>query len=259
LAPRAGHDLNYIALSGALYHSGRAGQPPTPALNLTGDFGGGGMLLAYGMVCALLEAARTGQGQVVDAAMIDGSAALMAMFFSMQARGLMSNERGTNMLDTGAPFYEVYETADGQWISIGSLEPQFYAQLRTHLGLDDELFDNQLDGSQWPAMKERIAEVVRTKTRGEWDEILGDTDVCYAPVLSLDEAPSHPHHVARGTFVEVDGVPQAAPTPRFSRTQPEAPTSMAPAGAHTREVLDTFGYAPDDVEQLLAAGTVAEA
>ena len=259
MAPRAGHDLNYIALSGALYHSGREGQPPTPALNLTGDFGGGGMLLAYGMVCGLLEAARSGEGQVVDAAMIDGSAAMMAMFFSQQAQGLMRPERGTNMLDTGAHFYDVYETSDGEWISIGSIEPQFYAQLREHLGLDDEAFDHQMDSSQWSALKARIAEVVRTRTRSEWDEALRDTDICFAPVLSLEEAPKDPHNVARGTFVNVDGVDQAAPAPRFSRTAADAPRPMTKAGAHTREVLDSFGFDAARIDSLLEAGTVEQA
>lgn len=259
LAPRAGHDINYISLAGALYHSGRAGQPPTPALNLTGDFGGGGMLLAYGMVCALLEAERSGQGQVVDAAMVDGAAALMAMFFSQRAQGMLRPERGTNMLDTGAHFYDVYETADGQWISIGSIEPQFYAQLRQHLDLDDPIFDEQINAEKWPEMKERIAEVVRTRTRDEWDEVLGDTDVCYAPVLSLDEAPRHPHNVARDTFVEVDGVSQAAPAPRFSRTAPDEPSPRTDAGAHTREVLADHGFDEDEIEALLEAGTVDQA
>jgi alpha-methylacyl-CoA racemase len=259
LADRAGHDINYIALSGALYHSGRAGQPPTPALNLTGDFGGGGMLLAYGMVCGLLEAARSGEGQVVDAAMIDGSAALMAMFFSQLAQGMMSPERGTNLLDTGAHFYDVYETADGQWISLGSIEPQFYAELREHLGLDDEAFDHQLDPARWPELSERVAEVVRQRTRDEWDAILRDTDVCYAPVLSLSEAPSHPHHRARGTFVEVDGVAQAAPAPRFSRTPTAAPRPRTAAGADTRAVLSDFGFADAEVDALVEAGTVEQA
>lgn len=259
LAERAGHDINYIALSGALYHSGRAGQPPTPALNLTGDFGGGGMLLAYGIVCGLLEAQRTGAGQVVDAAMVDGSAAMMAMFLSMHAQGLLRPERGTNMLDTGAHFYDAYETADGHWISLGSIEPQFYAQLREHLGLDDPLFDQQGAADRWPEMKERVAAVVRTRTRAEWDELLRDTDVCYAPVLSLAEAPTHPHNQARGTFVEVGGVTQAAPAPRFSRTAPDAPTPRVPMGTHTRQVLTDLGFAEDDIERLIAAGAVAQA
>ncbi len=259
MAPRAGHDINYISLAGALYHSGRAGQPPTPALNLTGDFGGGGMLLAYGMVCGLLEASRSGEGQVVDAAMIDGSAALMAMFFSQKAQGMLRPDRGTNMLDTGAHFYDVYETADGQWISMGSIEPQFYAQLREHLGLDDPIFDEQINADRWPEMKDRIAEVVKGKTRDEWDAILRDTDVCYAPVLSLDEAPRDPHNVARGTFIEIDGVDQAAPAPRFSRTSPDTPRPRTNAGADTREVLADFGFADDEVAALLEAGTVDQA
>lgn len=254
MAPRAGHDINYIALSGALYHSGRAGQPPTPALNLVGDFGGGGMLLAYGLVCGLLEAARSGEGQVVDAAMIDGSAAMMAMFFSQMAQGMMTAERGTNLLDTGAHFYDVFETADGGWISLGSIEPQFYAELRQHLGLDDDAFDEQLNPQRWPDLKARIAEVVRGRTRDEWDAILRDTDVCYAPVLSLDEAPKDPHHVARGTFVEVDGVAQAAPAPRFSRTSPDVPRARTAAGADTRDVLASFDFDDAEIERLVAAG-----
>jgi alpha-methylacyl-CoA racemase len=259
LAPRAGHDINYIALSGALYHSGRAGHPPTPALNLTGDFGGGGMMLAYGIVCGLLEAQRSGQGQVIDAAMIDGSAAMMAMFFSMQAAGLLRPDRGTNMLDTGAHFYDAYETADGQWISIGSIEPQFYALLREHLGLTDDIFDQQINADLWPAMKDRIAEVVRSKTRDEWDAILAETDVCYAPVLSLAEAPSHPHNVARGTFIEVNGIAQAAPAPRFSRTAPDTPVPQAAAGAHTSHILADHGFATTEIDTLLASGAVAQA
>jgi alpha-methylacyl-CoA racemase len=259
LAPRAGHDINYIALSGALYHSGRAGQPPTPALNLTGDFGGGGMLLAYGIVCALLEAQRSGEGQVVDAAMIDGSAAMMAMFFSMQAQGLLRPDRGTNMLDTGAHFYDAYETADGQWISLGSIEPQSYAQLRQHLGLDDDLFDQQINADAWPELKTRIAEVVRGRTRDEWDAILRDTDVCYAPVLSLAEVPDHPHHVARGTFVEIGGVAQAAPAPRFSRTPPDSPRPKVAAGTDTRAVLGNLGFADEEVQALVDAGILGEA
>ena len=253
-AQAAGHDINYIALAGALESMGRQGEAPVPPLNLVGDFGGGGMYLAFGMVCALLEARSSGEGQVVDAAMVDGAASLMTFFHGFRAMGIWNDERGTNLLDTGAHFYDVYECADGNFVSIGSIEPQFYAELRQHLGLDDDAFDEQLNPQRWPDLKARIAEVVRGRTRDEWDAILRDTDVCYAPVLSLDEAPKDPHHVARGTFVEVDGVAQAAPAPRFSRTSPDVPRAWTAAGADTRDVLASFDFDDAEIERLVAAG-----
>lgn len=255
LATSAGHDLNYIALTGALHSIGRRGGPPVPPLNLVGDFGGGGMLLAFGMVCALLETQRSGRGQVVDAAMVDGAAALMAMFYDMRAQGLFSEERGTNLLDSGAHFYDVYETADEKWIALAPIEPQFYAQLRALLELDDDLAD-QGDPSTWPEMKERLAAVVRTRTRAEWDELLSGTDACYAPVLSLDEAPQHPHNAARGTFVDVDGVTQPAPAPRFSRTPAADPRPAARPGTDTEAVLRDHGFGDDEIAELLGAGVV---
>jgi alpha-methylacyl-CoA racemase len=259
LASAAGHDIDYIALAGALHAIGRPGQAPVPPLNLVGDFGGGGMLLAFGMVCGLLHAQRTGEGQVVDAAMVDGAAALMAMFSSLRAQGLFSDRRGTNLLDGGAPFYDTYETADGRWVAIGALEPPFFAALCDLLGLDDGDRAAHGDPSRWPQLRARIAEVIRGRTRDEWDAVLAGTDACYAPVLELAEAPAHPHNAARGTFVEVAGVVQPAPAPRFSATPPATPEPAEPPGAHTRAVLLDAGFTDGEVDDLLAQGTVAEA
>jgi alpha-methylacyl-CoA racemase len=257
-ASAAGHDINYIALAGALEGIGRAGAPPTPPLNLVGDFGGGGLLLAFGIACGLLEASHSGQGQVVDAAMIDGAANLMAMFFGLKAMGIWSPERGTNLLDTGAHFYDVYECADGRYVSIGSIEPQFYAELLKRTGLDsDPDLAAQMDRSQWPALKAKLGEVFRSRTRDEWCEEMEGTDVCFAPVLSMDEAPSHPHNVARGTFETRDGIVQPAPAPRFSRTPAALERPPASPGQHTDEVLADWGFADDEVAALRAAGAVA--
>ncbi|MFQ5947968.1 MAG: CaiB/BaiF CoA transferase family protein, partial [Acidimicrobiia bacterium] len=220
LAHAAGHDINYIALAGTLNAIGRAGQAPVPPVNLIGDFGGGGMMLAFGIVCALLERERSGQGQVVDAAMVDGAALLSTMIHGLRAMGTWSDERGTNLLDTGAHFYDVYETADGGFVSIGALEPQFFAELLRLTGLEGEALPHQLDRSEWPKLKERFAAVFKSKTRDEWTALLEGTDVCFAPVLSMAEAPQHPHNRSRGTFVEVQGVLQPAPAQRFSRTKP---------------------------------------
>ncbi|HUS60926.1 MAG TPA: CaiB/BaiF CoA-transferase family protein [Acidimicrobiales bacterium] len=258
LAQVAGHDINYIALAGALECIGRAGEPPTPPLNLVGDFGGGGMLMAFGVVCALVEAQRSGQGQVVDAAMVDGAALLMTMFHMFNAMGFQSAKRGTNMLDTGAHFYDVYECADGLFVSIGSIEPQFYAQLLELTGLDraEPPLPPHMDRSQWPAAKEQVAAVMRTKTRAEWCSIMEGTDVCFAPVLSLDEAPMHPHNVARGTFTEVAGVVQPAPAPRFSRTPGAISGPPAHAGQHTDEVLSDWGFDAAEINRLKDTGAV---
>jgi alpha-methylacyl-CoA racemase len=253
----AGHDINYIALAGTLHPIGRAGGPPVPPLNLVGDFGGGGMLLAFGVACALLEASRSGQGQVVDAAMVDGSAVLAAMFHGFTASGMWTEERGTNLLDTGAHFYDVYETSDGRYVSIGSIEPQFYAELLRITGLEGESLPHQMDRSQWSALKERLAEVFRTKTRDEWCELMEGTDVCFAPVLSLSEAPQHPHNQARGTFVEVAGVTQPAPAPRFSRTEAQVQRPPAHAGQHTEEILAEAGLDAADISKLRSSGAVA--
>ncbi len=260
-ANSAGHDINYIALAGALAHFGRAGEPPTPPLNMVGDFGGGGMLLAYGVVCALLEAQRSGEGQVVDAAMVDGSAVLMSMFWAFKNVGMFDEHaRGTNLLDTGAHFYDVFECADGEWVSIGSIEPQFYALLLEKTGLsgDGELA-NQMDRAQWPRLKQKLAEVFKTKTRAQWNEIMEGTDVCYAPVLRMSEAAQHPHNVARNTFIEVAGVTQPAPAPRYSRTATDLPTAPAHAGQHTRTVLADWGVDAARIDTLIASGAIRQA
>ena len=253
----AGHDLNYIALSGALHAIGRAGEAPVPPLNLVGDFGGGGMYLAFGMVCAMLEARSSGRGQVVDAAMVDGAASLMTAFYGMAASSFWNDERGTNLLDTGAHFYNVYETADGGHITLGPIEPQFYAELRERLGLDGPEWDPQHDRTQWPDLKEKLAAVVAQRTRDEWCELLEGTDTCFAPVLSVKEAPHHPHNRERGTFTEVAGVTQPGPAPRFSRTPGAIRRPPPQAGQHTDEILAELGLDTDAVAALRESGAVA--
>ena len=243
-APMAGHDINYIALAGALAHLGRAGEQPTPPINLVGDFGGGGMLMALGLCAALLESGRSGEGQVVDAAMVDGSASLMTMIWAFQAMGIWTDERGTNMLDTAAHFYDTYRTADDKWVSIGSIEPQFYAELLRLTGLAGEDLPHQMDQTAWAELKDRLRGVFAAKTRAEWMEIMEGTDVCFAPVLTMSEAAQHPHNVARGTFTEVAGITQPAPAPRFSRTPGEIRRPPPHAGQHTDEVLTELGYHP---------------
>jgi alpha-methylacyl-CoA racemase len=255
-ASAAGHDINYIALAGALEPLGRAGEQPTPPLNLVGDFGGGGMMLAFGVCAALVEVSRSGQGQVIDAAMIDGAASLMTMTWSFKHMGIWADERGTNMLDTGAHFYDTYETSDGKYVSIGSIEPQFYAELLRLTGIDPESLPKQMDKSQWPALKERFAEVFRTKTRDEWCELMEHTDVCFAPVLAMDEAPSHPHIAERETFTEVAGLVQPAPVPRFSRTPGSIERPPPHAGQHTDEALEAWGISPDRIAALREAKAI---
>jgi alpha-methylacyl-CoA racemase len=256
-AQAAGHDINYIALAGALEGMGRAGDKPVPPLNLVGDFGGGGMFLAFGIVCALLEAQKSGKGQVIDAAMVDGAATLMTMFHSFSAMGIWKPERGTNLLDTGAHFYEVYECSDGKYVSIGSIEPQFYAELRRLAGLDDDgVWGPQMDQSRWPELKLLMAGVIATKTRDEWCALMEHTDVCFAPVLSITEAPLHPHNVARQTFVTRDGLPQPAPAPRFSRTVAELPSPAPGVGENTDSVLSWAGLSDVDIASLRASGAV---
>jgi alpha-methylacyl-CoA racemase len=254
LAHAAGHDINYIALAGALEHLGRAGEKPTPPLNLVGDFGGGGMLLAFGMACALVERGASGKGQVVDAAMVDGSAVLMTMMHGMRKMGVWNPERGTNLIDTGAHFYDTFETRDGRYVSIGSIEPQFYAELLEKLGLAKQSLPKQGDRSQWPALKRRLEAIFKTKTRAEWCELMEGSDVCFAPVLSMDEAPSHPHIAARKTFVEHGGVMQAAPAPRFSRTEPSIAGVPAHPGQHTDEALGDWGFGAEEIRKLREAG-----
>jgi alpha-methylacyl-CoA racemase len=257
-AHTAGHDINYIALAGALDHFGRRGEKPVPPLNLVGDFGGGGMFLAYGLVCAILEAKTSGKGQVVDAAMVDGAAVLMTFIHGMRAMGVWSDERGTNLLDTGAHFYDVYETKDGKFVSIGSIESQFYAELLQLSGLgEDPDLPWQHDKAQWPALKDRLTEIFKAKTRDEWCEIMEGSDVCFAPVLSMAEAPEHPHNVERGTFVELDGIVQPAPAPRFSRTPGAVARPPSHAGQHTDEILSEWlGSDTADIAKLRDAGAV---
>jgi len=256
LAQAAGHDLNYIALTGALDAIGPAGGAPVPPLNLVGDYGGGALYLAFGLMAALFERQSSGRGQVVDAAMVDGAASLMSMFHGMLAAGGWPGRRGENLLDGGAPFYGVYETADGKHVSIGSLEPKFYAEMVKRLGLDERFLRLQGDASQWPSLREAIAAAVRTRTRDEWSALLEGTDVCFAPVLALGEVHQHPHAVARGTYVEVAGVVQPGPAPRFDRSVPDHPRPAPAIGAHTAEVLAECGFVDADIESLRAAGVI---
>lgn len=252
LAQAAGHDINYIALSGALHAIGRAGEPPVPPLNYVGDFGGGAMLLAFGILAALHEAKASGQGQVVDAAMTDGAALLSAMMYGLKAAGRWSNQRGENLLDGGAHFYDTYACADGRYVAIGAIEPQFYALLRERCGIaDDPAFDAPMDAARWPLLKLRLADVFRTRTRDEWCALLEGSDACFAPVLDWDEAPAHPHNAARGTFVEVDGVVQPAPAPRFSRSAP--PALSGEPREEGAALLRRWGAGEDSAPSLRAA------
>jgi alpha-methylacyl-CoA racemase len=255
LAHAAGHDINYISLSGALHAIGTREQP-LPPLNLVGDFGGGALLLAWGMLAALWEARSSGLGQVVDAAMTDGAALLMAMIYGVKAGGLWSNERGTNLLDGGAPFYGTYMCADGKYLAVGPIEPQFYHTFLEKAGIDDPDLASQYDLSDWPLQREKLAAILATRARDEWCALLEGTDACVSPVLDLDEAPQHPHNQARGTFVVVDDVLQPAPAPRLSRT-PGAIHSAPPlAGADTVAVLREWGFAQEEIDALLAEGAI---
>ena len=258
-AQAAGHDINYIALAGALAHFARRDEAPVPPLNMVGDFGGGGMFLAYGVVCALLEAQKSGKGQVVDTAMVDGAAVLMTMFWSFKSLGIFDeNAPGTNLLDTGAHFYDVFECADGKYVSLGSIEPQFYAELMRLTGLEgDPDFAKQMDQSMWPGLKERLRAIFRTKTRDEWCAIMEATDVCFAPVLTMSEAAAHPHNRERRTFVDVNGHVQPAPAPRFSRTIPEIGRASAHPGQHTADVLRDWGI--EGADALMANGGAKQA
>jgi alpha-methylacyl-CoA racemase len=258
MAFMAGHDIDYIAIGGALWSLGRADSAPVPPLNLVGDFGGGGMLLAFGMVAALLEAARSGEGQVVDAAMVDGAASLMTMIHAFRRHGIWNEERGANMLDTGAPFYEVYETADGRWMAVGGIEAQFYAELIRGLDLGgDATLPAQMKRDEWPAMKSRFASVFKTKTRDEWTAIFDGTDACVVPVLSPWEAHLHPHNVARSTFVEVDGAVQPGPAPRFSRTPSSISSPPSPPGADTVSGLVEWGVDEGAIAKLRESGALS--
>jgi alpha-methylacyl-CoA racemase len=257
-AATAGHDINYVALSGALHATGRSGQRPTPAMNLVGDFGGGGLMLAFGMLAAIVSARATGRGQVVDCAMTEGSALLMAMIYSLHAQGLWRDERGMNMLDSGSHYYDTYETADGKFVSIGPVEPHFYKLLLERLGLiDDPEFLAQNDQSRWPRLKARLDEIFRTRSRAEWCRLLEGTDACFAPVLSLDEAPHHPHNVERRAFVDVEGVMQPAPSPRYSETTTDDPRPMRSGVEGLASILADVGYGPQELSALRARNVVA--
>jgi len=245
----AGHDINYIALSGVLGMIGREGEKPIPPVNLVGDFGGGGMLLALGICAALVETAKSGKGQIIDAAMTDGSALLSTMMHSFKAMGIWG-ERGTNLLDTGAPFYDVFECADGEFISIGSIEPQFYSELLRITEIDQSENPKQMDRTKWEEMKLKIGDAIKEKTRSEWEELMEGTDVCFAPVLSMDEAYRHPHNKERSTFIEIAGVMQPAPAPRFSRTPASVSSPPPHAGQHTEEVLASLGLSNDEILEL---------
>jgi alpha-methylacyl-CoA racemase len=250
-AKAAGHDMNYIAISGALAAIGTEDKP-VPPLNLVGDFGGGALYLAFGLLAGVIQARETGKGQVIDCAMSDGAASLMAMFYGFKASGMWQEQRRSNLLDGGAHFYDTYQCSDGRWISIGSIEPQFYALLLEKTGIDDPEFQKQHDRSAWPGLHDKLAAVIATKTQDEWCRIMDATDVCFAPVLDLDAAPKHPHNVARKTFVQVAGVTQPAPAPRFSVT-PGAIQGPPPAvGAHDREALADWGFSPAEIDALFA-------
>jgi alpha-methylacyl-CoA racemase len=256
LAPTAGHDIDYIAISGALSTIGRAGAAPVPPVNLLGDFGGGGMLLALGILAALVERASSGHGQVVDAAMVDGSALLTSFLYGLRATRSWQDKRGVNLLDGGAPFYDTYTTADGEYMAVGALEPQFYAALLAGLGLADAGLSGQHDRDGWPVLRERFAARFAERTRAEWEEAFAGTDACVSPVLSLAEAPAHPHARARNAFVEVGGVTQPAPAPRFGRTAAGPPLAPPRPGADTDEVLAGLGLSAADVSDLRARGVI---
>ena len=256
LANAAGHDINYISLSGALAAIGRPGSPPVPPLNLIGDFGGGGMLLALGLVSALLESKQSGKGQVVDAAMTDGSALLMTMIYTMQSSGFWKDSMGSNMLDGGAHFYDTYECSDGKFISLGSIEPQFYKLLCELAELDESTFGDQMKRDSWQEKKESIKDVFLSKSREEWCELMEGTDVCFAPVLDMTEAPLHPHNIARKTFIEMEGVTQPAPAPRFSRTEPEISSAPALVGEHSQEILEELGLSKEEIDNLRTSQAV---
>jgi alpha-methylacyl-CoA racemase len=253
LAQSAGHDIDYIALTGALHAIGRPGERPVPPLNLVGDYGGGGMLLALGLLAAMLEAKGSGRGQVVDAAMVDGAALLMAPIYAMKARGRWSGERGTNMLDGGAPWYDTYECADGRSIAVGPIEPQFFALMCEKLGLDAGRFPDRMSPSAWPALKGELIAIFRSRTRDDWAALFEGTDACIAPVLDMDEAPRHPHNQARHTFLVRDGVVQPAPAPRFSRTQAEPGLPARPA---TEAILADCGFTGEEIAALRAANAI---
>lgn len=259
MAPRAGHDINYIALSGVLHAIGRAGGPPVPPLNLVGDFGGGAMFLAFGVVCAMLEAQRSGKGQVVDASMVDGAAYLLTAMYGLFAQGIWRDERGTNILDTGAPWYDVYETKDGKWLSVGAIEKRFYDEFIAKLGLDAAALPLQHDRNRWPQLRRIFEETIRGRTRAEWETVFAGSDACVAPVLGLGEVADNAHNAARSTFIRQDGVLQPAPAPRFSRTAASPGAPPAPRGRDSAEVLADWGLPADEIAALSRDGVIGAA
>ena len=259
MAHAAGHDINYIALSGALHSIGRRGEAPVPPLNLVGDFGGGALYLALGVVAGILETQKSGKGQVVDAAMVDGAASLMTAIYGIHGSGRWTDNRGDNVLDTGAHYYDVYETKDGKYVSIGSIETKFYDELLELSGLKREELARQNDRDSWPAMKQKVAAIFKTKTRDEWCKIMEGSDVCFAPVLSMTEAPKHPHNRHRGTFIDDDGVVQPGPAPRFSRTASKIQRPPARPGEHSEEALREWGFSASDIDRLRQAGAFVQA
>ena len=255
LATAAGHDINYLSLTGALHSIGPVDKP-VPPLNLAADYGGGAMFLIAGLLAAVLHSRATGQGQVVDAAMTDGTSYLMTLYYSWLAGGSWVDQRGVNLLDGGAPFYDTYRCSDGRWISVGSLEPQFYALLLQHSGAADLVQQPQMDRESWPQMKATLTRIFLTRSRDEWCRIMENTDTCFAPVLSLSEAPHHPHNVARQTFMELDGVTAPAPAPRFSATPAAVQFGPQPIGHGVRETLNNWGISTPRIDELTAAGTL---
>ncbi|MCL4114293.1 UNVERIFIED_CONTAM: hypothetical protein GTU68_002922 [Idotea baltica] len=256
LSSAAGHDINYIALTGALYAMGRPNENPVPPLNLVGDYGGGAMFLITGILAALLEVQKSGEGQVIDVAMTDGSAVLMGLFNSLTAMGLWSSDRGSNLLDSGAHFYDTYKTKDAKYVSIGSIEPKFYHLLIKKVGLDKESFKGQMNKTKWSILKADLAAAILTKSQKEWCDIMEGTDVCFAPVLDLNEAQSHPHNIARNTYIDVDGMTQPAPAPRFSRTKSEVRHGSRIAGEDTYEVLEEYGFIEEEILSLKDKGAI---
>jgi alpha-methylacyl-CoA racemase len=256
LADRAGHDINYIALTGALDAIGEEDAPPVPPLNLVGDYGGGSMYLALGVLSALVERVNSGRGQVVDAAIVDGAASLMSLFYELRAIGLWPNGRGKNLLDGGAPFYDTYRTGDGRYVAVGALEPEFYAELLDGLGIDPEALPPQMDPRGWPEIRNRLADAFATKSRDEWTAQFADTDACVTPVLTMEEAPGHPHLQARNTFVDTGTGIAPSPAPRFSRSRPVPGRGALPPGTHTAEVLERAGFNADEIETLRELGIV---
>jgi len=257
LAQAAGHDLNYIALTGALHAIGPKDGAPLPPLNLIGDYGGGALYLALGILAALFECNRSGKGQIVDAAMVEGAASLMSIFYGLTAAGSWKMERGSNLLDGGAPFYSVYETSDGLYISVAALENKFFAELARLVGLESRFVERQMDRSLWPELRARLAALFKTRTRAQWCELLEGTDACFAPVLSIEEAPGHAHNTQRGVFVELNGFSQPAPAPRFSRSRPEAPQAPPQIGADTLTVLEEVGFDRTAIDALRSAGAIS--